>query len=83
VDLETNLSAQRERIVAFAAGSLRMHLKRLAVRAALFALALLAGWAFARLVRAAYDSYEPLKAMLASIGETLHRIGEAVSPIFR
>ena len=81
--LETNPSTQRERAVPFALGQLCMHLKRLAIRVALFGLALLAGWAFAWLVREACDSSGPLQQMLASIGRTFHRLGEALSPVFR
>ena len=83
MDVETNPSAQRERVVAFAVGPLFMHLKRLAIRVALFGLALLAGWAFAWLIREACDSSGPLQQMLASFGRTLHRLGEALSPVFR
>lgn len=81
--LETNISAQRDSGMPSDVGTFGAQLKWVAARLTLFALAVFVGWAFAWLVQTAYNSYEPLKTMLAPIGRYLQNLGEIVNLLFR
>ena len=83
VRAETHISAEHENSVPSTAKALGTQVKWVAIRVAAFGSAMLVGWSCAWLVQSAYNSYEPLKTMLAPIGRFFQNLAELMSLVFK